>query len=77
LTAYRGSDKVGAVNWQLLIADLQQRGLSQSQIASACNCGQATISELAKGKNDNPSFRLGQALIALQRRRRTRELKAA
>ena len=55
------------MNWQSLIADIQTRGMSQSQIASACDCGQATVSELANGKNTNPSFKLAQALIALHK----------
>lgn len=58
------------MDWQLLIADLQKRGLSQSQIATACNCGQATISDLANKPEREPSFKLGQALIALRKKRR-------
>lgn len=66
------------MNWQQLISDLQARGWSQTQIAAHCECGQATISEIARGKNVNPSFKLGQALIALQKsRRKVAELKVA
>jgi hypothetical protein len=36
-------------------------------MAALCECGQATISELDRGKNKNPSFKLGQALIALDK----------
>jgi len=53
------------MDWQLIIADIQKRGLSQSQIASACHCGQATVSDLSSGKTKQPSFVLGQALLAL------------
>lgn len=53
------------MDWQLIIADIQKRGLSQSQIATYCRCGQATISDLAKGKTKQPSFLLGQALMKL------------
>jgi predicted XRE-type DNA-binding protein len=55
------------MDWQLIIADIQKRGLSQSQIASACHCGQATVSDLSNGKTKQPSFVLGQALLALSK----------
>lgn len=53
------------MNWKNLIADLQARGLSQPQIAAACECGQATISDLARGRTEDPRDSLGQALRAL------------
>lgn len=53
------------MNWKSLIADLRAKGMSQPQIAAACNCGQATISDLASGKTDDPRYSLGQALQAL------------
>lgn len=66
------------MDWKLLIADLMEREWTQGQIASYCDCGQATISELAKGKTINPSFKLGQALISLHKsKRKAPALKAA
>ena len=53
------------MSWKTIIAEIQKRGLSQAQIASACKCGQATISDLAKGSTSEPRHKLGQALIVL------------
>lgn len=53
------------MDWKQLIADLKARGMSQPQIAEACNCAQATISELATGKTTDPRHALGEALRAL------------
>jgi predicted XRE-type DNA-binding protein len=55
------------MNWTSIISRLQERGLSQAQIAAACGCGQATISDLARsgGGTKEPRFSLGKALIAL------------
>ena len=57
------------MDWKLLIAELRAHGLSQPQIAAACDCGQATISDLASGKTDDPRHSLGQALRALHAER--------
>jgi len=51
--------------WTSTIATIQKRGLSQAQIAAACNCGQVTISDLARGKTKQPHFALGLALTKL------------
>jgi len=56
------------MTWQKLIADLQQRGFSQAQIAVLCGCGQTTVSDLCKGKTDEPRHKLGQQLISLQKK---------
>jgi hypothetical protein len=58
------------MNWQKLIADLQARGLRQVDIASLCDCRQSTVSDLATGITKEPSFTLGQSLIALHKSRR-------
>lgn len=55
------------MTWTQTIAEIQKRGLSQSQIAAACRCGQVTISDLARGKTKQPHFVLGQALMALSK----------
>lgn len=56
------------MNWKLLIAELKAAGWTQPQIAAACGCGQATISELANGTTKDPRDSLGQALRALAAR---------
>jgi predicted XRE-type DNA-binding protein len=63
------------MNWNQLIKDIQETGLSQVQIATHCNCGQATISELARGVTVQPSYAIGQALVEL-RKRISRKVKA-
>jgi len=66
------------MDWQSLIADIQKHGrLTQKQIAATCNCGQASISELAIGKNKNPSFSLGIALVSLHKSKTRRKAVAA
>lgn len=57
------------MDWKLLIAELTQAGFSQQQIAAACNCGQASISELATGKTVNPSYSLGVNLTSFHKKK--------
>lgn len=58
------------MDWKLIISELQALGMSQPQIAAACGCGQATISDLASGKTKDPRDSLGQALRALLKKSR-------
>lgn len=53
------------MDWKSTIAEIQAHGMSQPQIAALCGCGQATISDLASGKTQDPRHSLGQNLIAL------------
>lgn len=53
------------MDWKQLIAELMARPMSQTQIAAACGCGQATISDLASGNTKEPRHSLGEALRAL------------
>lgn len=53
------------MNWIEAIALLKEAGYSQGEIATACQCAQATISELATGKIKDPRDSIGQALRAL------------
>lgn len=55
------------MDWPPLITGLQRRGLSISQIAKACGAGQATISDLKTARVRDPSFTLGQRLVALSK----------
>jgi transcriptional regulator with XRE-family HTH domain len=57
------------MDWKTVIADLQEAGLSQLQIARECEASQPTISELATGKTVNPSWKLGEALRKLHAER--------
>lgn len=56
---------LAATDWTSVISAIHKRGLTQVQIASACSCAQATISDLAKGITSDPRHTLGVALIRL------------
>lgn len=56
------------MDWKSLIADLKELGYSQPRIAAECDCGQATVNELATGKTLQPRYPLGVALTALHKR---------
>lgn len=54
------------MDWKIVIAEIQEYGrLTQPQIAEKCGCGQATVSELARGVTEQPRHALGEALLAL------------
>ncbi len=53
------------MDWKSLIAQIQAHGLSQPQIAAICGCGQATVSDLARGATGDPRDSLGQSLREL------------
>jgi transcriptional regulator with XRE-family HTH domain len=53
------------MDWTKLIAEIQERGLSQPQIAAKCECAQSTVSDLASGTTKEPRHSLGEALKAL------------
>ena len=57
------------MDWKNIIADIQRHGqLTQPQIAMECGCGQATISDLASGKTEQPRHSLGESLLAVHGR---------
>jgi transcriptional regulator with XRE-family HTH domain len=56
------------MDWASTIAEIQSLGYTQPQIAKICDCGQATISDLANGKTKDPRDSLGQALRRLRLR---------
>jgi len=54
------------MDWKIIIAEIQEYGhLTQPQIAEKCGCGQATISELARGETKHPRYPVGAALKEL------------
>ena len=56
------------MDWQKFLKTLSGRGLRQKQIADACGCSQSFVSELSSGKAKNPSYQVGAALLALERK---------
>jgi transcriptional regulator with XRE-family HTH domain len=57
------------MNFQKLIQDLIDLGMTQVEIKDACQCSQSTISDLLNGKIKNPSFAIGQSLLELHAKR--------
>lgn len=55
------------MDFKLLIAELQASGLTQEQMAEACNCAQSTISDIARGETQTPRFHIGMKLLDLHR----------
>lgn len=53
------------MDWKQVIAKIQAGGLTQKQIADACECAQGVISYLANGKTLDPRHSLGQSLLTL------------
>lgn len=60
------------VDFQELIRKIQSRGKSLGWIAERCECAPSTIGMLATGKNTEPRYSLGQALLQLEVRTRRR-----
>jgi len=64
------------MNWVQVIGELVNLGYTQPRIADECKCGQATISDLARGATSNPRFTTAQALLALLTRARRQAKRA-
>lgn len=58
------------MNWKKLIADLAERRVTQKQIAAACGCGQASVSDIASGATKDPRASIALALLALAKKHR-------
>lgn len=58
------------MNWPNVIGELSELGYTQPRIAEECNCGQATVSDLARGETTDPRFTTAQALLDLLERAR-------
>lgn len=65
------------MNLQQTVAELLERGLTQVEIAAACNCAQSTISAIYRGENKNPGYSLGRSLEDLKRKQSKRRKVAA
>lgn len=56
------------MDWKQIVADIQASGVSQVQIAEACGCSQATVSELATGKNCDPRASIALRVLQLHKK---------
>lgn len=54
------------MNWQKLIGDLIESGMTQAQIAESAKCTQAFISDLYRGKKKSCDYEIGSALVRLE-----------
>lgn len=55
------------VDWPALLRGLKSAGVTQPEIALRLNCGQATVSDIARGKTTDPRFTLAAGLLRLAR----------
>lgn len=57
------------MDWKIIIQELQAAGLTQHEIAEACETGQSHVSSLARGERLEPRWSLGERLLRLHRER--------
>ncbi|KWE97904.1 MULTISPECIES: helix-turn-helix domain-containing protein [Burkholderia cepacia complex] len=56
------------MNWQTIVVKLTNRaagGWTQVELAKLCDCGQSTISDLARGATEQPGADLALRLLEL------------
>jgi transcriptional regulator len=53
---------------QITVKEILNTGLTQSEIASLVNCSQATISDIAAGKQTTTNLQIGLNLLELHQR---------
>lgn len=56
------------MNIQIITNRLLEYGFKQADIAKYVGCSQPTISDISRGKIQNPSFTIGMALLDLARK---------
>lgn len=66
-----------AIPWAEIIRKLVAEGMTQPQIAEACDCGQSTISDMVRGKTTDPRTSLGLRLLTLARSKGVHQLPPA
>ena len=57
------------IDWPHIIRSLVAGGLTQPQIAVACQCGQSTVSDMLNGKTTDARTSLGRRLLGLAKHR--------
>jgi predicted XRE-type DNA-binding protein len=66
-----------AMQWKTIIDEIQESGLTQTEIAERCKCAQSTVSELASTPGRVPSWSIGAALLDLHKKTAKRKKQAA
>lgn len=57
------------MDWNKIVSEIKESGLTQAQIASEIDVASGTLSELCSGKVMEPKWSKGDALLALHRHR--------
>lgn len=57
------------MDWNKIVAEIKETGLTQAQVADAVGVSVGTLSELCSGKVAEPKWSRGDALIALHAER--------
>lgn len=73
---------INRVDWKKVVADVEESGLTQNEIAELVGCSQPYISQLKTGVRKKVDFDIGRSLEKLHkdrcgRRRQTKEARAA
>lgn len=59
------------MDWNKIVAEIKETGLTQAQIADAIGVAAGTLSEICSGKVSEPKWSRGDALIAIHAERVT------
>lgn len=59
------------MDWNKIVAEIKETGLTQAQIADAIGVSAGTLSEICSGKVSEPKWSRGDALIAIHAERVT------
>ena len=57
------------MDWNKIVAEIKETGMTQSEIADHCGVSAGTLSELCSGKVMEPKWSKGDALIKLHEER--------
>lgn len=58
------------INWQKIVIDLLESGMTQQQLASRCGCDQSYISFVKRGEvQGDVRYGIGNALLKLHKQR--------
>ena len=67
-TSLGGFMKMKRMNWVLVIQDIQETGMSMSEIARKCERTPPWVHGILSGKTKTVAWEAGQVLLSLQRR---------
>jgi transcriptional regulator with XRE-family HTH domain len=59
------------MDWNKIVAEIKETGLTQAQIADAIGVSAGTLSEICSGKVSEPKWSRGDALLAIHAERVT------